>query len=120
MSTPHTAPKGAQSGLFDKPRLRLRSVANAPRRIAPYDVEPGFYAAGGLWLYGNVRLLAAERAYVSHSLGPSTHFARDLNRIEEEAERIVLGGLILVCGCHNLAHQRACVVPLRWGAPRIL
>jgi DNA processing protein len=25
-----------------------------------------------------------------------------------------------VCGVHNEAHQRAAVVPLRWGAPRIV
>lgn len=39
---------------------------------------------------------------------------------EQEAEGIVLTGRVLVCGVHNEFHQRAAVVPLRWGAPRII
>ena len=37
-----------------------------------------------------------------------------------EVEEIVLDGKVLVCGIHSPAHQRAAVVPLKWGSPRIL
>lgn len=40
--------------------------------------------------------------------------------IEQEAERAVLEGRIIVTGIHSPAHQRAAIVPLRWGAPRIV
>ena len=43
-----------------------------------------------------------------------------MNAIEAEAEEIALNGKVLVCGIHSPAHQRAAVVPLRWGAPRIV
>ncbi len=54
------------------------------------------------------------------ALGSRPRSERDLREIEEEAERQVLGGKILVCGIHGEAHQRAAVVPLKWGSPRIV
>jgi hypothetical protein len=91
-----------------------------PRRSAPYGEEPGFSESSGLWLFGNVRLLRADLAYVA-----ATCELRDpppcvFDAIEREAEELVLAGKVLVCGVHSPAHQRAAVVPLRWGSPRIV
>ncbi len=95
-------------------------MAAPPRRTAPFDLAPGFYEDAGLWLYGNTRLLESQKAFLPDAFGPQTHSQVQLNSIEREAEQIVLSGKVLVCGIHNLAHQRASVVPLRWGAPRIV
>lgn len=91
-----------------------------PRRSAPIDVEPGFYPDAGLWLYGNVRLLGTSLASISRAFGHPHHTPKDMELIEQEAERTVLEGRIIVAGIHSPAHQRAAIVPLRWGAPRIL
>ena len=92
-----------------------------PRRTAPVEQEPGFYEPLGLWLYGNSRLLDKEKAFVKEALGnPRDKLPQDLDVIERQAEDLVLAGKVLVCGIHNEAHQRAALVPLRWGAPRIL
>ena len=91
-----------------------------PRRTLPFDLEPGYYEPGKLWLFGNVRLLDAKLAYVNRALGPPIQTSAILDEIEAETERIVLGGQVIVCGIHNDAHKRTAVVPLRWGAPRIL
>ena len=91
-----------------------------PRRVAPFREEPGFYEPAGLWLYGNVKLFEANLAFVAPAAGPDTHTPDELDAIERYAEEIVLGSKILVCGVHNTAHQRAAVVPLRWGSPRIV
>jgi len=57
---------------------------------------------------------------VPAACGPNHHLPRELDAIEREAEELVLNSKILVCGVHSAAHQRAAVVPLRWGAPRIV
>lgn len=85
-----------------------------------YAQEPGFYADAGLWLYGNVRLLDGRLTHIEQALGKPSHSATDLVQIEREAEQYVLGGKVIVSGVHNPAHQRVAIVPLRWGAPRIL
>ncbi len=106
-----------------KPHGRLAtesSLTTAPPRSAPFDQEPGFYEPAGLWLYGNVRLLRANLACVDRSFGHPVHTPDQLDRISKEAMRLVLDSRVLVAGVHNTAHQRAAVVPLRWGAPRIL
>lgn len=107
------APKGSST-------LRFRREQLAPGRSAPFDAEPGYYDLGGLWLYGNARLLGGKLAYVTSACGAPYHPLHDLNVIEAEAERLVLSGYVLVCGIHNEGHQRAAVVPLRWGSPRIV
>lgn len=91
-----------------------------PRRSAPFDVEPGFYPDAGLWLYGNARRLGASLASIERALGQPHHTPDDLCQIERETEQAVLEGRIVVTGIHSPAHQRAAIVPLRWGAPRIL
>lgn len=95
-------------------------VPAPPRRCAPFTEEPGFYADAGLWLYGNVRLLDARLSHLAPALGPPVQAVQVCDELEFEAERLVLEGRIIVTGIHNLVHQRVAVVPLRWGAPRIL
>lgn len=115
----HLAPT-SKAPLPNPPGVRFRRNQQTPKRTAPYDVEPGFWEPGQLWLYGNFRLLDAKLAVVEATLGQPDHTPKELEAIEQEAERIVLDGKILVCGVHSPAHQRAAVVPLRYGAPRIL
>lgn len=91
-----------------------------PRRSLPFHIEPGFYKDGEVWLFGNARLLRGQLACIEAASGPNRHSCSELDAIEAEAERIVLEGKVLVCGVHSCAHQRAAVVPLRWGSPRIL
>lgn len=95
-------------------------ASDPPARTAPFDVEPGYYPAGSLWLYGNVKLLHGQLANVALACGANRHRPFELDAIEREAEELVLNSKILVCGIHNPAHQRAAIVPLRWGAPRIV
>lgn len=71
-------------------------------------------------MFGNIRSLKSKLECIPDSFGFAEHSAEQLETIAREAERIVLAGSILVCGIHNIAHQRAAIVPLRWGAPRIL
>jgi DNA processing protein len=111
--------KRADPSAPSPPRFR-RHILPPPRRTAPYDVEPGYFEPGGLWLYGNSRLLDANLATVIKACGKPLHCPADLDLIELEAEELVLDSRVLVCGVHNPAHQRAAIVPLRWGAPRVL
>lgn len=86
----------------------------------PFQIEPGYYEDGKVWLFGNARILQGHLALVTGTMGPNHHSLVELNAIEAEAERFVLDSKVLVCGIHSPAHQRAAVVPLRWGSPRIL
>lgn len=58
--------------------------------------------------------------HVQQALGNPEQSELRLGEIEREAEECVLRGHTLVSGIHNNAHQRAAIVPLRWGSPRIL
>ena len=100
--------------------MATRLAPEPPRRSAPFDSEPGFYPDAELWLYGNVRLLGASLASIARAFGQPHHTPDDLCHIERETEQAVLEGRIVVTGIHSPAHQRAAIVPLRWGAPRIL
>jgi hypothetical protein len=100
--------------------IRFPRNVDAPKRTAPYNEEPGYYALGHLWLYGNARLMDCPLACIARACGPPTHSHDDLDLVTREAEELVLDGKILVCGIHSPAHKRAAVVPLRWGSPRIL
>ena len=91
-----------------------------PKRTARFDQEPGFHEPGNVWIYGNARLLDGALAYVPQSFGDHDGDAEELDEIERITERNVLDGKIMVCGIHNAAHQRVSLVPLRWGAPRIV
>jgi hypothetical protein len=104
---------------FDSPLSPMPLVQESGRSM-PYTLEPGRYEPGKLWLYGNVKLLHGELAVVESSFISPPYTEHELMLIEQEAERLVLSGKILVTGIHNPAHQRAALVPLRWGAPRIV
>lgn len=99
---------------------QAQAISASERRTAPYTDEPGFYEPAKLWLYGNVKLLHTNLAYIADSCGLPIDSPGNLNKIEAQAEQLVLDGRILVCGVHNDAHQRAAIVPLRWGSPRIV
>lgn len=90
------------------------------RRTAPFQLEPGFHEPSGLWFFGNVKLLHSRLAHLPDATGPGELEPRALDVIERDAERHVLESTVIVCGVHNGAHQRAALVPLRWGAPRIV
>ena len=98
----------------------MKTHPTPPKRTAPFDIEPGFYEPAKLWFYGNVGLLKANLACVDDALGRPDHTAAELDGISQSAETLVLDSCVLVSGIHNCAHQRAAIVPLRWGAPRVL
>lgn len=93
--------------------------AHSTRRTAPFTQEPGFYNPASLWLYGNAKLLGPNLGFIDET-AQATFSDSDLVHVEQEAESIVWQGKTPVTGIHNLKHQRAAIVPLRWGAPRIL
>lgn len=84
-----------------------------PASIQEMDPNP----PGVLFLYGNVSLLQARTFAVLCSRQSPPHA---LDVVEKLAEEGVLNGETLVAGHDTPEYQRAAVVPLRWGAPRIL
>lgn len=87
--------------------------AHYPALVEQMDPEP----PGVLFLYGNVRLMDARTFAVLSSRGT---LPKDLELIEKLTEEGVLNGEVLVVGHDRPEYQRAAVVPLRWGSPRIL
>lgn len=87
--------------------------AHYPSRIEQMDTNP----PGVLFLYGNTKLLESKTFCV---LSSRNSFPAELDLIEKLAEEAVLDGGILVAGHDTPEYQRAAVVPLRWGSPRIL
>ncbi len=87
--------------------------AHYPALVEQMDPDP----PGVLFLYGNTRLLEAKTFGVMASRGT---LPADLDLIEKLTEEGVLDGEVLVVGHDRLEYQRAAVVPLRWGSPRIL
>jgi len=87
--------------------------AGYPKSIEEMDPEP----PGVLFAYGNRKLLDARTFAVLSSRNALT---RDLDRIEQLTEEGVLNGDILVAGHDRPEYQRAAIVPLRYGSPRIL
>lgn len=84
-----------------------------PHALEALDPDP----PGVLFLYGNARLLES-RTFAVLSSRKSPPAALDL--VERLAEEGVLSGETLTAGHDTPEYQRAAVVPLRWGAPRIL
>jgi predicted Rossmann fold nucleotide-binding protein DprA/Smf involved in DNA uptake len=84
-----------------------------PSLIETMDPNP----PGVLFLYGNSRLLDSKTFCVMCSRNP---MSADLDLIERLTEEGILQGEVLVSGQNNSSYQRSAVVPLRWGAPRIL
>jgi len=84
-----------------------------PRPIEAFDPDP----PGALFLYGNARLLSVPTFAVMASRGGGP---RTLDRIEALTQEGVLASEVVVSGHDRPEYQRAAIVPLRWGAPRIL
>ena len=95
--------------------VRLLTVVDAgyPERIEAMDPDP----PSVLFLYGNARLLQAPTFAVLASRGTAPP---DLERIDRLTEEGVLNGETLVTGHDRPEYQRSAIVPLRWGAPRVL
>ncbi|MFZ4506443.1 MAG: DNA-processing protein DprA [Fimbriimonas sp.] len=87
--------------------------AHYPARIEEFDTDP----PGVLFLYGNLRLLEARTFCVLSSRNTSL---AGLDKMERLAEEGVLGAEVLVTGHDRPEYQRTAIVPLRWGAPRVL
>lgn len=87
--------------------------AHYPRRIEAMDPDP----PGILFLYGNSKLLDSETFCVMSSRKSSDEALSLIDNLTEEG---VLAGKVLVSGHDTPEYQRSAVVPLRWGAPRIL
>ena len=87
--------------------------AHYPAKIEQFDPDP----PGVVFLYGNQRLLAASTFCVLSSRNARLG---QLDLIERLTEEAVLNGQVLVTGHDRPEYQRSAVVPLRWGAPRIL
>lgn len=87
--------------------------AHYPSCIEELSPDP----PGVLFFYGNERLLRIETACVLASRDPDQ---QTLDLVEKLSEEHVLEGRALVSGHDTPAYQRAAVVPLRFGAPRIL
>jgi DNA processing protein len=95
--------------------VNLVTAADAayPSTVEEFDPDP----PGVLFLYGNLKLLGGKTFAVlsSRNARPA-----ELDQIEMLAEAGVLNSEVLVAGHDRPEFQRAAVVPLRWGAPRIL
>lgn len=87
--------------------------ASYPERLSAFDPNP----PPALFLYGSAKLLRNRTFTVLSSRKASP---AGLNQIERLAEEGVLAGETLVCGHDRAEYQRAAVVPLRWGAPRVI
>lgn len=87
--------------------------ARYPSRLEAFDPDPPAL----LFLYGNEKLFGARTfAVLCSNFAPPAC----LEKIEKLSERGVLESKVLVTGVNRIAYQRAAVVPLRWGSPRIL
>ncbi|RYG22451.1 hypothetical protein EON82_17045 [bacterium] len=95
--------------------VRLITAADAgyPALVEEFDPDP----PGVLFLYGNTRLLQAPTFAVLASRATTPAGLDLIDRLTEEG---VLGGETLVTGHDRPEYQRSAIVPLRWGAPRIL
>ena len=95
--------------------VRLITAADAgyPALVEEFDPDP----PGVLFLHGNVRLLQAPTFAVLGSRNTPTAGLDAIDRLTEEG---VLGGETLVTGHDRPEYQRSAIVPLRWGAPRVL
>lgn len=95
--------------------VRLLTAADAgyPALVEEFDPDP----PGVLFLHGNLRLLQAPTFAVLASRATTP---AGLDLIDTLTEEGVLGGETLVTGHDRPEYQRSAIVPLRWGAPRVL
>lgn len=94
-------------------RLATAADAHFPSRVESMDANPPCV----LFLYGNQKLLSSKTFAVLSSRNAPP---KALDEVEQLAEAGVLAGEILVSGHDRPEYQRSAIVPLRWGAPRIL
>jgi DNA processing protein len=87
--------------------------AHYPQLIDEMDPE----APAALFLYGNQKLLTSRTFSVLSSRNTSP---AGLDQIEKLTEEGVLAGEVVVSSDNRPEYQRSALVPLRWGAPRIL
>lgn len=87
--------------------------AHYPEKVEAFDPDP----PGALFFYGNLKLLSAKTFGILSSRDTSP---KGLDEIEALAEKGILNGEVLVSGHDRPEYQRSAIVPLRWGAPRIL
>lgn len=106
---------GELASLMRNKKIHLVTAASAnyPDRVEAMDPDPPAL----LYLYGNTKLLHLNTFCALSSRNPPS---AALDAIEVAAEKAVLEGKVIVSGHDNAAYQRAAIVPLRWGAPRIL
>lgn len=100
---------------LDKAGVTIVTAADAhyPELVEKMDPDP----PGVLFLYGNTKLLTGKTFCVLSSRNTSP---AGLQAIEVLAEEGVLSAEVLVSGHDTPEYQRSALVPLRWGAPRIL
>lgn len=94
-------------------RWAVITDAGYPELLEQFDPDP----PAMVFLYGNTKLLSGKTFAVLSSRHASE---QELNEIERLTEEGVLAGEVLVTGHDRPEYQRSAVVPLRWGAPRIL
>ena len=94
-------------------RWTVITDAGYPEKIEQFDPDP----PAMVFLYGNTKLLNAKTFAVLSSRHASEYQLSEIERLTEEG---VLNGEVLVTGHDRPEYQRSAVVPLRWGAPRIL
>jgi predicted Rossmann fold nucleotide-binding protein DprA/Smf involved in DNA uptake len=94
-------------------QLITAADAHYPARLEQFDPQ----APGALFCYGNTRLLESKTFCVLSSRNTSR---RGLELVEKWTEEGVFNGEVLVSGHDRPEYQRAALVPLRWGSPRIL
>jgi DNA processing protein len=87
--------------------------AGYPEMLEQFDPNP----PAMVFLYGNTKLLASKTFSVLSSRNASEHELMEIERLTEQG---VLNGEVLVTGHDKPEYQRSAVVPLRWGAPRVL
>ncbi|MER3413137.1 MAG: hypothetical protein C4341_02645 [Armatimonadota bacterium] len=98
----------------DKPvRLVTRDSPLYPRALEEFCRTPPGY----LFLYGNPKVLNNPTFCVIASRGATRE---DLDRVSRIVEEQTLEGKTLITGSNTPAYRAAAVVPLRWGAPRIV
>lgn len=98
-------------------RLGVTLVTQMDAQYPHFIEEVDGDAPWALFLYGNHKLLGARTFCVLSSRNTAPAGRR---KIEELTEQGVLEGEVLVSSDNKPEYQQSAVVPLRWGAPRIL
>jgi DNA processing protein len=94
-------------------RWSVITDAGYPEMLEQFDPNP----PAMVFIYGNSKLMAAKTFSVLSSRNASEQDLMDIERLTEQG---VMNGEVLVTGHDKPEYQRSAVVPLRWGAPRIL